>query len=395
VKPNLRKTWTKVWNAIGRGWHGAASWLRRQRWLRQPLHHLGRIPALLRPIGRQLRRIPDAMRHLLRPLGRVGGALLRVPALLWTIPQLLRRLGTQTKNGLLAIGRLPSSARFCGLVAGLLTVPLGGYLMVAPVRVLARLADIRALDLNSLLTATGLLAGVATLTAGLGMLFCAPSFRRMLWLSLLCSLALAGAFGYRAETLMQGMQGAGAAAHRTPDPEVDGGIQQMLLSLGLSAYLGALLWLRPLRRLPCNTPLLRGRAGILLAPCYGGAFGMGVGYSLWLGLLHFAERDDMQFLRRVLGFVRVEHLAYGCGTLGALWFLRRWWRRRDTTGKALRQGQNAALPTTRGSIAAAPTRTATAAQPRPAQPGPAQPAPAKPQTPVRQPQLTGSIPSRP
>jgi hypothetical protein len=117
---------------------------------------------------------------------------------------------------------------------------------------------------------------------------------------------------------------------------------------------------------------------------------MGVGYALWLGLLHFAERDGMQFLRRVLGIVHVEHLAYGCGTLGALWFLRRWWNRRDTTVKARRQGHNAALAATRAPIAAAPTRTVTAAQP-----APTLAAPTKPPTPARQPQLTGSIPSRP
>src|SRR5204863_8462404 len=101
----------------------------------------------------------------------------------------------------------------------------------------------------------------------------------------------------------------------------------------------------------CTTPLLRGRAGIVLAPCYGGASGMGVGYSLWLGLRHFAERDDMQFLRRVLGLVRIEHLACGCGALGALWLLRRWWhRRRGAAAQTPRQGQHVVLSTSPGLV---------------------------------------------
>jgi hypothetical protein len=306
----LRKKWKEGWTAIGRWWHDATNWPGRQRWLRQPLQQLRRIPAAGQAIARQLRRVPDAIRSLLHHLGRVGGALCRLP--------------TQLKVALLWLARLRPNARFWSLVVGLLTVPLGAFLIGTPVR---ELATGRELDLRSLLTATWLLTGVATLTAGLGMLFRAPSFRTMLWLALLCSLPLPAAFGHHAYTLMAKMEGADEATQRTLQPWVDGGIQSALLFLGLSVYLGTLLRLRPLRSLQCTTPLLRGRAGFVLAPCYGGAFGMGVGYSLWQGLRHVAEREDLQFLSRALGVVRLEYFAVGCGALGASWLARRRWRR--------------------------------------------------------------------
>src|SRR5262245_51732390 len=372
-----RKKRIRVWTAIGRRWHDATNWLGRQRWLRQPLQQLRRIPAAGQAIARQLRRVPDAMRSLLHHLGRVGGALCRLP--------------TQLKVALLWLARLRPNARFWSLVVGLLTVPLGAFLIVTPVR---ELATGRELDLLTLLTATWLLTGVATLTAGLGMLFRAPSFRMMLWLGLLFSLPLPAAFGYRTWTLMQKMQGADEPTLRTLQPWVDGGVQLTLLFLALSVFLGTLPWLRPLRNLQCTTPLLRGHKGIVLAPCYGGGIGMGVGYGVWLALRYIAERDGLEFLRRGLGVLRVEHFAYGCGALGAAWLAYRWFRAPRTVARVPRvNAPQPAQPAPRiaPQPAAAP-RPAAATPPRPTQPAPAsQPLPIQ----RNRPQPAGTLPPRP
>src|SRR5262249_58598409 len=128
---------------------------------------------------------------------------------------------------------------------------------------------------------------------------------------------------------------------------------------------------------------------VLLAPGYGGAFGVGIGYLVWLGLRQLTEREGLKFLRPVLGLVHVEHFALGCGVLGAVWLARRWWKRRPRAGS--RTPQRAAPVT----AAAAPAPVALP-QSRPAAPAqPSQPTqPAQP-TQVRRPQPVGSTPSRP
>jgi len=373
MKLDLRKRWKKVRAAFGRAWHAATnpihravSAIGRQRWLRLPAQLFRRVPAALRSVGGVLRRAGDGLRR---------------------VPELLRAVPFHLKAALLAVARLRPNARFWTIVLGLLTVPLGALLMVTPVR---ELATGRALDLRSLLTATWLLTGAATLTAGLGMLFRAPSFRVMVWLALLCSLPLPAAFGYRTWELMQKMQGADEPTVHTLQPWIDGGVQLTSMFLGLSVFLGTLPWLRPLRNLQCTTPLLRGRAGILLAPCYGGGIGMGVGYGLWLALRYIAERDGLEFLRRGLGVLRVEHFAYACGALGAAWLAWRWWHAPRTVARVPRvqAPQPAPAPRTAPPPAAAPPRPAAATPPRPTQPAPSQPLPIQP----RRPQPAGTVP---
>jgi hypothetical protein len=206
-------------------------------------------------------------------------------------------------------------------------VPFGAFLIMTPAK---ELMTTKEFDLRTLLPVTLALCGVLLLTAGLGMLFRAPSFRRSLWFALLFSLPLPGMYGHDTYQLLVKMNGADESTQRTLQPLLEGELKRTLLFLGLSVGLATLLWLRPMRKLKlqCTTPLLRGRAGVLLAPCYGGAFGLAIGYLLWLGLRELTQREVLQFLRPVLGVVRAEHLAYGCGALGALWLARRWWRGR-------------------------------------------------------------------
>src|SRR5262249_21197503 len=165
-------------------------------------------PAAFRGIGRVFQRVPALLR-------RAGAWFGRVPALLRAVPLHL-------KAALLWVARLRPNARFWTVVLGLLTAPLGAFLIVTPVR---ELATGRAFDWLSLLTATWLLTGAAALTAGLGMLFRAPSFRVMLWLALLFSLPLPAAFGYRTWMLMQKMHGADEPTLQALRPWVDGGVQ--------------------------------------------------------------------------------------------------------------------------------------------------------------------------
>src|SRR5262249_56184132 len=127
--------------------------------------------------------------------GGVGRVLGRAVSLLWSFVRRLGRLPSQMKATLLAIARLRPNARFWSVVLGLLVVPFGAFLMVAPANELAASTE---LDLRSLLPATWLLAGLATLTAGLGMVFRAPSVPRPLSLALLVSLPPPARAGPRA-----------------------------------------------------------------------------------------------------------------------------------------------------------------------------------------------------
>ena len=328
MKPDLRKVWKTTCTTIGKWWRVMTTWIGKQQWLRKPLHWLKRIPAALPPLGRQLRRIAEKTGPLLRPFRGTGRALARVPKLLWSATRRLGRVPAMLTGALLAVVRLrPNATRVWSLILGLLTVPGGAYLVMTPAK---QLMTTKEFDLRTLLPATLALCGVLVLTAGLGMLFRAPSFRRSLWFALLFSLPLPAMYGHDTYTLLVKMNGADESTQRTLQPLLEAEIKRTLMFLGLSVGLCTLLWLRPLRhlKLQCTTPLLRGRAGVLLAPCYGGAFGLGIGYLLWLGLRKLTELEAVKFLRPVLDVVRAEYLAYGCGALGALWLLRRWWRGR-------------------------------------------------------------------
>jgi len=172
-------------------------------------------------------------------------------------------------------------------------------------------------------------------------------------------------------------------------------VQLTLLFLALSVFLGTLPWLRPLRNLQCTTPLLRGRVGLVLAPCYGGGFGMGVGYGVWWCLRYIAERDGLDFLRRGLGVLRVEHFAYGCGALGAAWLAWRWWHAPRMVARAVKPAPRVQAtppsPPAQPAPRVAPAAPA-AATPRPAQQPASQPLPI--QQP-RRPQPAGVSPPRP
>lgn len=327
MKLDLRKVWKTTTTTIGRWLRVMTTWIGKQQWLRKPLHWLKRIPAVLTPIGRQLRRMATATGQLLRPFRGTGRALARVPKLLWYGVRRVGRVPAVLMGGLLAVVRLrPNATRVWSLILGLLIVPFGAWLVMTPAK---QLMTTKEFDLRTLLPVTLALCGVMTLTAGLGMLFRAPSFRSSLWFALLFSLPLPAMYGHDTYTLLVKMN-ADESTQRTLQPLFEVEIKRTLMFLGLSIGLCTLLWLRPLRhlKLQCTTPLLRGRAGVLLAPCYGGAFGLGIGYLLWIGLRELTERDAGKFLRPVFGVLRAEYLAYGCGALGALWLLRRWWRGR-------------------------------------------------------------------
>ncbi|HZN37508.1 MAG TPA: hypothetical protein VFD82_01825 [Planctomycetota bacterium] len=376
MKLDLRKVWKTTSTTIGRCWRVMTSVIGKQQWLRKPLHWLRRIPAALTPIARGLRRMATATGPLLRPFRGTGRALARVPKLLWTGVRRLGRVPVVVTGALLAVVRLrPNATRVWSLLLGLLTVPFGAFLIMTPAK---ELMTTKEFDLRTLLPVTLALCGLLLLTAGLGMLFRAPSFRRSLWFALLFSLPLPAMYGHDTYTLLVKMNG-DESTQRTLQPLFEGEIKRTLMFLGLSVGLCTLLWLRPLRRLKlqCTTPLLRGRAGVLLAPCYGGAFGLAAGYGLWFGLRELTEREALKFLRPVLNVVRAEYLAYGCGALGALWLLRRWWRGR--TRVASRTAFTAHTP---------PTPTP---QPTP----PQRPAVAAPQKQIRQPQPVGWMSSRP
>ena len=328
MKLALSKVWKTTRTTIGRGWRGLTGWIGKAQWLRkplhwlkQPLHWLRRIPSAFPALGRLLRRMANVTGPLLRPFRRAGRALVRVPVLLWSGVRWLGRAPGQLKRALFA-----GATRVWSLIFGLLAVTGGAWLVKTPAQ---QLMTTHEFELRTLLPVSLALCGLLTLTAGLGMLFRAPSFRASLWFALLFSLPLPSMHGFDTYTLLVKMNAADEATKKTLQPVLEGDIQRTLMYLGLSLGLCVLLWLRPLRhlKLQCTTPLLRGRAGVLLAPCYGAAFGLAAGYGLWLGLRELTERS-LQFLRPVLGVVKAEHLAYGCGALGALWLLRRWWRGR-------------------------------------------------------------------
>jgi hypothetical protein len=387
MKLDLSKVWKTTRTATGRvwrgllGWIGKAQWLRKPlHWLKQPLHWLRRIPDAFPALGRLLRRMANATGPLLRPFRRAGTALVRVPVLLWSGVRWLGRAPGQLKRALLA-----GATRVWSLIFGLLAVPGGAWLVTTPAK---QLLTTHEFDLRTLLPVSLALCGLLTLTAGLGMLFRAPSFRASLWFALLFSLPLPSACGFDTYTLLVKMNGADESAKKTLQPVLEGDIQRTLMYLGLSLGLCVLLWLRPLRhlKLQCTTPLLRGRAGVLLAPCYGAAFGLAAGYGLWLGLRELTERS-LQFLRPVLGVVKAEHLAYGCGALGALWLLRRWWR-----------GRTHVTPRTTTKVTApkAPAPKPTPATPPPTSTPPQRPVVATPQPakPIQKPQPVGWLSSR-
>lgn len=378
MKLDLSKVWKTTRTTIGRGWRGLTSligkqqWLRKPfHWLKQPLHWLKRIPAAFPALGR-----------LLRPLARG-------PVLLWSGMRWLGRAPGQLKRALLA-----GATRVWSLLFGLLAVTGGGWLVRTPAQ---QLMTTHEFELRTLLPVSLALCGLMTLTAGLGMLFRAPSFRASLWFALLFSLPLPGTHGFDTYTLLVKMNGADESTKKTLQPVLEGDIKQTLMFLGLSLGICTLLWLRPLRhlKLQCTTPLLRGRAGVLLAPCYGAAFGLAAGYGLWLGLRELTVREGgLQFLRPVLNVVKAEHLAYACGAIGALWLLRRWWRgRTHVTPRTTTRVTAPKPPTTPKPATPKPTTPTTTATTTPTpRPVVATPPPAKP---AQKPQPVGWLSSQP
>ena len=196
------------------------------------------------------------------------------------------------------------------LLISLIAMGLGGLLIFGPAQELATGKSFRPQDL---VTVGWLLAGIGMLLGGMGVFLQTSSYRRYFAVAFVCSLPVAGAFGYRTLLYAQKLRTAEGADHKVLRDLVSGGVQLSAFFLGVAVLLFFLLRTRLLKSMMCY-----GGPGAMGSSAVGAVQGSALAYLVWHLFRWLGFVNDIGWFVQAVYAVPIEYFVGGGLFLGAL-----------------------------------------------------------------------------